>query len=66
MKKVCKRFESVTDMRGVVRERTGDSVKNKAKAEHLRNQSCGRTDCFPCTTALGEERSVSRMVLDTE
>ena len=50
MKEVCKRFESVTDMRVVVRERTGDSAKNTAKAEPLRNQFCGRTDCFPCTT----------------
>ena len=50
MKDVCKRFESVTGMRLVVRERAGDSVKNTAKAEPLRNRSCGRTDYFPCTT----------------
>ena len=53
MKEVCKRFESVTGMRVVVQERAGDSVKNTAKAEPLRNQSCGRTDCFPCTTGGG-------------
>ena len=53
MKEICKRFESVTGMRVVVQERAGDSVKNTAKAEPLRNQSCGRTNCLPCTT--GEE-----------
>ena len=53
MKEVCKRFESVTGMRVVVQERAGDSVKSTAKAEPPRNQSCGRTDCFPCTTGGG-------------
>ena len=53
MKEVCKRFECVTGRRVVVQERAGDSVKSTAKAEPLRNQSCGRIDCFPCTTGGG-------------
>ena len=54
VKEVCRKFEAVTGMRVAVQERAGDSVKHVAKPEHLRRKSCGRAECFPCTTGGGE------------
>jgi hypothetical protein len=54
IKEVCRKFESVTGMRVVVQERAGQSVKLLAKAEPLKNQGCGRTNCFPCSTGGGQ------------
>ena len=53
MKEVCKRFEAVTGMRVIVQKRAEDAIKHSAKAEPLRNQSCGRIECFPCSTGGG-------------
>ena len=53
MKEVCTKFETVTGMRVVVQERAGDSIKHTARAEPLRNQYCGRMDCFTCSTGGG-------------
>ena len=50
MKEVCRKFENLTDMRIVVQERAGASVKHLAKAEPLRNPTCQREDCFSCST----------------
>ena len=50
IKEVCRKFENLTNMRVVVQERVGASVKHEAKAEPLRSKDCLREDCFCCTT----------------
>ena len=53
-KEVCRRFEQVTGMRVVVQERAGNANKALAKSEPLKNEKCGRNDCFPCETGGGK------------
>ena len=51
LKEVCSKFEKLTNMRIVVQERAGASIKYEAKAEPLRRQSCQREEFFACTTS---------------
>ena len=53
-KEVCRKFEQVTGMRVVVQERAGNANKALAKSEPLKNEKCGRNDCFPCETGGGK------------
>ena len=53
MKEVCAKFEAVTGMHVVVKERAGLKNKSVAKAEPLKNKVCGRENCFPCTSGGG-------------
>ena len=53
-KEVCRKFEQVTGMRVVVQERAGNANKALAKSEPLKNEKCGRQDCFPCETGGGK------------
>ena len=43
----------MTGMRVIVQETAGDAIKHTAKAEPLRNKSCGRIECFPCSRGGG-------------
>ena len=51
LKEVCRKFENLTNMKVVVQERAGASVKHETKAEPLRRKSCQREECFACTTS---------------
>ena len=53
-KEVCRKFEQVTGMRVVVQERAGNANKALAKSEPLKDEKCGRDDCFPCETGGGK------------
>ena len=48
LKKVCDRFEKKTNMRVVVRERAGKSVRQDAKSEPFRRRGCTRDNCLVC------------------
>ena len=50
LKEICRKFEEVTSMRVQVQERAGNALKHLAKSEPLKLKSCGRADCFICTT----------------
>ena len=49
LKDVCAKFQAASGLRVTVRERAGVSLKHDAKAEPLRNNSCGRHDCLCCS-----------------
>ena len=53
MKIVCSKFEEVTGMHVTVKERAGEKNKHIAKAEPLKAKSCGRDDCFSCSSGGG-------------
>ena len=54
LKKECKKFEEVTGMRVVVKERAGNALKHLAKAEPLLMKGRGRDKCFPCSIGSGK------------
>ena len=50
---MCAKFEAVTGMHVVVKERAGLKNKSVAKAEPLKSKVCGRENCFPCISGGG-------------
>ena len=53
IKYVCSKFEAVTGMHVAVKERAGQKNKSISKVEPLKSKTCGRENCFPCTTGGG-------------
>ena len=53
IREVCSKFEAVTGMHIVVKERAGLKNKSVSKAEPLKSKYCGRETCFPCTSGGG-------------
>ena len=47
MKEVCSKFEAVTGMYVVVKERAGQKNKSVGITEPLKSKICGRENCFP-------------------
>ena len=54
MRDVCAKFENVTGMHVVVKERAGQKNKSISKSEPLKNKTCGRENCFPCGSGGGD------------
>ena len=53
MKEVCCKFEAMTGMKVLIKQKAGEKNKQIAKAEPLKEKNCGRENCFPCSTGGG-------------
>ena len=53
MREICCKFETMTGMKILVKERAGEKNKQIAMAEPLKEKTCGRENCFPCSTGGG-------------
>ena len=52
MKEVCKNFKAEHNIEVKVFEQGGMKIGTIAKSDPLSSSTCGRKDCFPCTSAL--------------
>jgi hypothetical protein len=59
MKSVCKKFKEEHKIEVKVYERGGSKVGSIAKVDPLKPDTCGRDDCFPCTSGGGGDCSKS-------
>ena len=50
MKAVCKKFKEEHKIEVKVYERGGSKVGSIAKSDPLKPATCGRDNCFPCTS----------------
>ena len=66
MKSVCKTFKSEHKIDVRVYERGGSKVGSIAKSDPLKPESCGRENCFPCTSGGGGDCSKSSVAYRIE
>ena len=59
MKSVCKKFKIEHKIEVRLFERGGSKIENYVKSDPLKAATCGRQDCFPCSSGGGEDCSKS-------
>ena len=53
MKMVCTKFEALTGMKIMIKQRAGEKNKHISKADPLKKRKCERENSFPCTSGGG-------------
>ena len=66
MKSLCKTFKNEHKIDVRVYERGGSKVGSIAKSDPLKPESCGRENCFPCTSGGGGDCSKSSVAYRIE
>ena len=59
LKDICKKFEKEHNIEVRVFERGGNKIERLVRSDPLKNETCGREDCFPCVSGGGGDCSRS-------